>query len=351
MIPISTLLDSIEEAYTNQLPFVAFQEPNTSLVTAYFQNNDQLHFVKDYSEQGFVFAPFEVGKPSVLIPLGNELQAKHSFEIKNVSSGKAYQEDPKAKTNHVEFVEKAKSFLEKKSVSKVVIARKKDIVCNSFDMRSAFEKLLGSYPSATNYVWFHPKVGLWMGATPEILLKVENQSFTTMALAGTQVYEGVADVKWKPKELEEQQMVTDYVLDKLKKHTVSLQHSEVYTVKAGNLLHLRTDIQGEVSSKDGVMELLNIVHPTPAVCGFPTEIAKEFIVENEDFNRSYYTGFLGALNVNSKTALYVNLRCMERLSSNIIRLYIGGGITAKSVALQEWEETVSKCKTMEQVLF
>ena len=90
-------------------------------------------------------------------------------------------------------------------------------------MRSAFEKLLGSYPSATNYVWFHPKVGLWMGATPEILLKVENQSFTTMALAGTQVYEGVADVKWKPKELEEQQMVTDYVLDKLKKHTVSLQ--------------------------------------------------------------------------------------------------------------------------------
>lgn len=351
MTTISNLLNAIEKAYKEQLPFVAFQEPNTSLVTAYFQKDTHLHTVRDYSEQGFVFAPFEANHAPVLIPIDSVLQAEHVLEASQQPHDKTYEEKAQAKSHHIHFVEKAKAFLEEQSVSKVVIARKKDVHCRSFELRNAFEKLLSHYPSATSYVWFHPKVGLWMGATPEILVKVEDQSFSTMSLAGTQVYNGTVDVIWKAKELEEQQLVTDYVLGKLKKNTKSLNHSDVYTVKAGGLLHLRTDIQGTLSDTNGVAELLNIVHPTPAVCGFPTETAKRFILDNEDFERSFYTGFLGALNVNNKTALYVNLRCMQVLSEEVIRLYIGGGITLKSEPLQEWEETVSKCKTMERVLF
>lgn len=351
MTTISHLLDAIQNAYKEQLPFVAFQEPNTSLVTAYFQKDAQLHTVTDYSEQGFVFAPFDLKSPAVLIPVDKELKAEQSLQIDVAITRNFYEEDAQAKAGHIEFVEKAKDFLEKEAVSKVVIARKKDIHYKAFDLRMAFEKLLTQYPLATTYVWFHPKVGLWMGATPEILLKVHDQQFTTMSLAGTQVYNGTEDVVWKPKEIEEQQLVTDYVLNKLRKHTNALEHSKVYTVKAGSLLHLRTDIQGELSDAKGVAELLRVVHPTPAVCGFPTETAKAFILANEDFNRSYYTGFLGTLNVNQKTSLYVNLRCMQVLPEQVIRLYIGGGITLKSDPLQEWEETVSKCKTMEQVLF
>ena len=100
----------------------------------------------------------------------------------------------------------------------------------------------------------------------------------------------------------------------------------------------------------GLSEIIATLHPTPAVCGYPREKAKAFILKNEKFDRTYYTGFFGELNVDSQTALYVNLRCLERDTSESLKLYIGGGITAKSKAEHEWEETVSKCRTMEAVL-
>ena len=95
-------------------------------------------------------------------------------------------------------------------------------------------------------------------------------------------------------------------------------------------------------TKDGV-------HPTPAVCGLPKNEAKVFILENEGYDREFYTGFFGELNLKGSSNLFVNLRCMQVLK-NQLALYIGGGITIDSIPEKEWEETIAKSEVMLKVL-
>jgi len=130
-----------------------------------------------------------------------------------------------------------------------------------------------------------------------------------------------------------------------------LKVSNPYTYRAGSLLHLRTDITGIL--KRGKATLTNIaaaLHPTPAVCGSPQKFAKEFILQNEGYNREFYTGFLGPVNENGASAsLMVNLRCMK-IENNTARIFVGGGITIGSQPAGEWQETQNKMQTMLQVL-
>jgi isochorismate synthase len=125
-------------------------------------------------------------------------------------------------------------------------------------------------------------------------------------------------------------------------------------------LHLRTKVTGKLTTKNAQLKILiRALHPTPAVCGLPRKKAKDFILENENYQREFYTGFLGELNIKdskfkaqgqgSTSNLFVNLRCMN-IENTIASIYIGGGITKDSNAKKEWDETVSKSKTMKRVL-
>ena len=96
------------------------------------------------------------------------------------------------------------------------------------------------------YCWYHPKVGLWLGATPETLIKKEGRRFSIMALAGTQNYDGTLEVTWKEKEKQEQQFVTDFIEDQLRPLVETYQISDTETVKAGNLVHLKTMISAQL---------------------------------------------------------------------------------------------------------
>jgi isochorismate synthase len=354
LIPFSDFLDKLIVAHQQKLPFVAYREPNVKKLTAFFQEDDRLHLVDDFENKGFVFAPFDSSDSngfSVLIPDTQEIQtifeAQENIDI--TSQTTPFREAIASKEAHINLVDEAKTFLIENALPKVVIARSKTIPIPGFDLLQTFYRMLAKYPAATVYVWYHPKVGLWMGATPEMLVTLEGQQFKTMSLAGTQVYSGDMEISWRSKEREEQQLVTDYVVSKLKDKTQQLQSGQPYTVKAGTLLHLRTDIQGELSSDMDLRSLLNTVHPTPAVCGYPTDKAKAFIFQKEQFNRSFYTGYFGRLHPTEKTTFYVNLRCMEITSNDQARIFVGGGITQKSNPQLEWEETVAKCKTMEAV--
>jgi isochorismate synthase len=95
--------------------------------------------------------------------------------------------------------------------------------------------------------------------------------------------------------------------------------------------------------------VIQLLHPTPAVCGLPKEQSKAFILENENYDRTFYTGFLGELNMENKTDLFVNLRCMEICESQA-NLFMGCGITKDSIPEKEWEESINKSFTMKRVL-
>ncbi|WP_428742320.1 chorismate-binding protein [Tenacibaculum sp.] len=342
----------IEETIQKQLPFVAYRKSNSSVLKSWFQKNNDLITSENYEESGFIFAPFDNSKDAIIIPKEQSDFYEETINITNNFIDSTIESSTiSSEENHILLVEKGIEAIKNQQFKKVVLSRKEKVEVSNFKLVETFKKLLYNYPTAFVYVWYHPKVGLWLGATPETLVNIQNNQFTTMSLAGTQVYNGTTNVIWQPKEVEEQQFVTDYITDKLSGICSDITTSETETIKAGNLLHLRTIICGNLSTDSST--LINTLHPTPAVCGLPLEATKQFIIHNENYSRSFYTGFLGELNLNTdKTTtseLFVNLRCME-VSNNTVSIYVGGGITKDSNPKKEWEETVAKTTTMKKVL-
>ena len=354
-----TIFDRIASQYKLQTPFVVYRKPNESVISGFFQKTKEVFFVEDFTEVGFVFSPFDNQEKAILIPAKESEYYRESFvldtplpSIKN----KEFIADASSKESHLKLVNKAIKEIKKNQFQKVVVSRREEVALSNFTLLESFKKLLHTYPNAFGYIWFHPTIGLWMGATPETLLSISEDCFKTMSLAGTQVYTGSKEVIWQSKELEEQALVTRFIKSQIREVAIHLKTSEKETIKAGNLLHLRTQISGKIlSGTSNLRTLINALHPTPAVCGLPRWETKEFILKSEFYQRTFYTGFLGELNVgedsldSKKSSLFVNLRCME-IKKNKAFLYIGGGITKDSNALKEWEETVSKSSVMKAIL-
>jgi len=354
---LDKLLLKIEKSRIANKPFVIYKNPDASIIKALFPNKKDLTYLKDLTELGFVFAPFDNKEKTVIFPIA-ECEIISIDTPDNLAIDKKDLNDllnnGKSREDHLSLVKKGIDFLIKNNLKKVVLSRKEEIEIDHFDMSHLFKNLLVNYPRAFIYIWFHPDVGIWAGASPETLVKVHGNHFETMALAGTQNYKGTLDVTWNNKEKQEQQFVTDFIVSQLKEFDIKI--SEPFSKRAGNLIHICTEIQGSSFSANELGKLINILHPTPAVCGLPKKVAKEFIIRNENYHREFYTGFLGDLNINNRSDLFVNLRCMQinlDLSSNRstkVNLYMGGGITVSSNPEKEWEETVSKSQVMKKVL-
>ena len=95
--------------------------------------------------------------------------------------------------------------------------------------------------------------------------------------------------------------------------------------------------------------MLDLLHPTSAVCGMPQLPAKKFIEEHEGFDRQFFSGYLGPLNMEEETHLFVNLRCL-RLNQGSATLFAGAGVTADSHPHKEWIETQLKFDTLLSVI-
>jgi isochorismate synthase len=342
--------------HDRKLPFVLYRKPNANTVLALLQEDDALYKTCNYVERGFVFAPF-IGPDIVLIPEEKCEVIIMPFEPLGVVSNNISEistENPMAKKKHIDLVEKAIASIKNGQLSKVVLSRKETVALPDFDLFAVFQKLASTYPSAFAYCFYHPKVGLWLGAFSEQLVFVKGENFRTMAVAGTQLYDDTASVFWGDKEINEQQVVTDFLVSNLSRVSREIVVSNPYTLRAGNLLHIKTDVEGKFKEKMQLNNLLSILHPTPAVCGLPRNRSKDFITENEGYNRSFYSGFLGELNFDFDTQengsdLYVNLRCMQ-IEENCAHIYVGGGITIDSNAENEWLETLNKAQTIKKIL-
>lgn len=383
MIDEAHFFSKIKEQIKAQKPFVVYRFPNEkeSKVKACLQNSNKTYLSSDFYESGFVFAPFSDEEKTYIIP--SEDSEKIEFQHKNqekidenqaevvFTEGNFPQRD-KDQRDHENLVQKGIDTIKSGDLKKVVLSRKEMTQVHDPDPVRIYKNLLDKYPSAFVYLWYHSETGFWLGATPETLLKTERNRFKTMALAGTQLFENQSVVKWEQKEIEEQKFVTDYILETLEDNGIEhVESSDPYTLKAGNLLHICTDITGTFEKKQkGLEPLIKSLHPTPAVCGLPKEKAKEFILENESYDRGFYTGFLGELNMKTQvqrsqcrnnqenqqfsaifeaTNLFVNLRCMKLEGGNA-SIFVGGGITKDSDATKEWTETVNKAQTMKAVL-
>ena len=342
------MLEALDVLTKNKQPFVAFKLPNAKEVNLYYQKDDQLRMTYDFSEAGFLMAPFAYTDSYSYIPS----TYSHRFDLPSNGSvirpGLSVPDENKKP--FVALVQQALNEFENSDLKKVVVSRV--LIINASDKNPAqtFQNLALLYPTAFVYYWHHPATGSWMGATPERFANLEDNRLHTIALAATSsVYEG-QKATWTAKEIEEQQLVTDAIETSMKTMfpAVQLKVSTVESIRAGALWHLKTDVQVE-SSELSISKVVKALHPTPAVGGVPKDESIAFILKNEGYDRKFYTGFLGLFEGNSIADLFVNLRCAE-ITSNGYNVFIGAGITSKSDPINEWKETQRKAKTFCQAL-
>jgi isochorismate synthase len=258
------------------------------------------------------------------------------------------------KEEYLEQIEKITGSLKNGRVLKVVLSRVKVVTRDSGNqIEEIFSKLCNRFANAFIYV-FSASGKLWMGATPEPFAFLKNDVFCTSSVAGTKENVGKYQLleNWGSKEKQEQQYVSDYIDSVLNaSHWENIKHHGPYVKKAGNILHLRTDFTSNSGLMNGNLgHLIDNLHPTPAVCGFPKNKALEIIRSLEKHDREYYSGFLGPVGMGNPISLFVNLRCMKIMGPRMV-LYSGGGLTIDSNPVDEWYETEIKAGTLLSVIY
>ena len=265
---------------------------------------------------------------------------------------------PTSPADYVQLVNKGIRAIQQQQFEKVVLSRSRsEDILPDFDAVETFSQLQKTYPTAFISLVSIPEIGTWMGASPEILVAVDqNKVFRTVALAGTQPLTpeiNPANAMWRQKEIEEQALVQRYIVSCLKSIRLrDFTEMGPRTVVAGNLMHLRTDYT--VNMQDLPFptlgtDMLALLHPTSAVCGMPKATATTFILQHEGYDRAYYSGFLGPVQVDGESHIFVNLRCMQLFEQQVL-LYAGAGITAESEPEKEWLETRLKMNTMRRLI-
>jgi len=361
------LINVINSLIKKAFPFAVYQYPGSGEICIIAQS-EPVHLVYNIDEicnlNGFLIAPFESVKTGLGYFIRNDLFACESkgFEDilnkikKTVSVNKPNGFMPACEMTRDEYLEMAEFVIEKlkrKQLAKVVMSRVISLKREkSFSVSDFFLKLAEKYKGAFVYLFFIPDSGMWVGATPEILLsRKKNGDVVIMSLAGTAKIEKGKNIIWGSKEKEEQQYVSDYISHQLKKLGIEeFYEGPVKTVAAGHIAHLQTIFEVKAEQlEDKTGSLIKGLHPTPAVCGLPKTNAYKIIQAFEKHDRRFYTGYLGPWKLNGRSDLFVNLRCAEITSDNI-NLYVGGGFTADSIPEKEWEETELKAQTLIKVI-
>jgi isochorismate synthase len=354
-----------------QIPFVSYRLPQHSAITTMVQYKSFPKTITDFDElnanEGFVIAPFTANNGFNSYLLKPDLEFKDnniSTEmIAELSRNELFKTGSKDKNNilkttsKVDFesnVNKAITSIKNGELRKVVISKTHAMEMPSdFSAPHFYQKLCSIYPNAYIYFLHMPGVGCWIGATPEPLLTTENELMQTVSLAGTQAHTGLPleQYTWSEKEMDEQAIVTNFIAKILTDSGINdFSKSKAENYRAGNLIHLKSGFEfRKTELKNELSKLITALHPTPSTGGLPKTNACEFILETEKHNRSFYTGFLGTIHPENGCQLYVNLRCMQLLQQKIV-LYSGAGITASSVAENEWIETENKLETLKRVI-
>ena len=311
--------------------------------------------------EGFVLAPFHITaeKPVVVIQGRNQEYVPGQTVLPECHFGTPTETEQESKECYEKDFSRFHNALSQGRFGKLVLARRCNVPGKGhISPENLFLDACQRYPRMMIALVSSAQSGTWLMATPETLLRGDGKEWHTMALAGTMQLSAEEQMnfdlpignrgtqpQWSAKNCAEQQLVADYLDSKLKLYAEKVVQQPTHTVRAGNLVHLRSDFTFTLPSTEKLGTLLENLHPTPAVCGLPKEEARNFILENESAPREYYSGFMGPLCMEGETHLYVALRCM-RLFPQCHVLYAGGGLLPESIVENEWRETEQKMETM-----
>ena len=352
--------------------FALFREPHAKHATRYVQVQGEAQCLPNYGAlnhaEGFVFAPFAIDDDCPLLVIApdkvEQLDVEthvsniaHNTSIDKLTSISDNQQP--VSSSYQDSFRRFHQQLTQGQFAKIVLSRAEEVgLAHAPNAEELFWRACQRYPRLFIALVSTRRAGTWLMATPEVLVQNDTHQWHTMALAGTmrltreqqqwpdEMWNNpTPPLEWSAKNKEEQRLVAHYIAQCLTHLADNIEETPPYTQRAGGLVHLRSDFAFTLKPAYGLGDLVQMLHPTPAVCGLPKAEAWHFIIANEPHRRLYYSGFCGPASANQGTKLYVSLRCMQ-LSAKKACLYAGGGLLKDSTEEQEWEETRAKMETM-----
>ena len=242
--------------------------------------------------------------------------------------------------------------LQEGTAEKLVLAHRVELPSIATEqVVGAFDKALTHYPNAFVSLCYTPQSGLWLCATPEMLLRGDGTDWQTVALAGTMPRQADGEPSvWSEKNRREHRYVQRFIGELLEQEGIPYQALDVETTTTGRLQHLQARFALQLPEGYTPITLAERLHPTPAVCGTPQRVAQRLILEEESAARSYYAGFLGWYEPERRVDLFVQIRCLQLLPEQALRLYAGGGIVRGSSLESEWQEVLHKLSAIHSLI-
>lgn len=292
-----------------------------------------------------------------------------------VESAKTSQSSTLSDSQWTGAVELATQALKQNRAIKVVLARD-SYLSSSLTLGAALEHLATRFATT----WTFSVDGM-IGASPEMLLQLREREVFSRVLAGTARRRANMDqgeleqlanwLRGSPKNYREHQLAAASAVKALTPITEQLRVSEPFTLTLPNVIHLATDIYGQVAGDTGALALVEALHPTAAVCGTPTAAAAQLIGELEGMDRERYAGPVGWVDWRGEGQWCIALRSGQVLSPTAqlagtqggpagypmgnqpvgsVRIFAGAGIMPDSVAADELAETNAKMAPMRAAL-
>ena len=279
---------------------------------------------------------------STLKPL-QTIPATTSFHHKGCSSTPS--------TQWKEQVQNALTSIEKNELQKVVLARSLELEAGAdkkFDIAKSALALRNQHRACTQFVIRSAQGSVFLGASPETLLRRKGALIESQALAGTD--QSAETLKASQKDQREHQYVVEAIVKRLSELVDLDSHNpepQLHALK--DLVHFETRIKGTATPDVDNLDLLKALHPTPAVGGLPKEPAMKWIERHEELERGWYAGPVGWLGTDSDAHFVVAIRSVLTDGSKA-ESFTGAGIVENSTPSKEWEETSAKSQTVVESL-
>ena len=316
-----------------------------------YQNSDTCflianQFTENFARQGF-FNDFLETQAGLIYNLENKLTPKN-----NSASGIKVKEGQDELSNWTKDINQLLTKLLEQQIDKVVISRRVEgEIINEISWKKIIDELSSKYPSCTNFL-YKSSDSIFFGSTPEVLIKFNQNKFSTEALAGS-IKRGLSADEDKTFELEllnskkninEHNAVLDFITNALKDFSENINYSKAPVVKKlPNIQHLQTSINGTLKKNANILQVIKSMFPTPAVCGIPKSKSLKLIEETENFDRGLFSGMIGWFNNDGYGEFFVTIRS-ALVNKNKIYAYAGCGIVDGSDSIEEFEETNLKLK-------
>lgn len=265
-----------------------------------------------------------------------------------------YRHNPSAEQWAKSIADCLRIFEDNYEIQKVVFARKTDVLIHNDWLDFLWNFVTMSDEKRFAFV-FQPSeaANYFVGSSPELLYWRTRNTVFTEALAGTRPRVGnstldqqyASELEKSLKEQVEHKCVVDFLREAFEQIACeSIQITDSRQFALENLRHLKTELSAKIKSKIRDVEILNLLHPTPAVCGYPREVARKVIQQFEAFDRGWYAGTLGWVS-QSEAEFCVTIRSML-LSGQIGHVYTGAGIVQGSNPYAEWDELNQKLQNV-----